>query len=474
MYSKLLLSSLFALIVFACSSGGSSPPATPSSGGTSSTGGLASTGGGPASGGMSTVSSNVGGMLSTGGVPSAGGTASVGGAMNTGGVVTTGGSPGTGGTPGTGKPTKIPAMTGKTAATRPVSAVAAASVTNVTVVVNNTTIINISTVEGAGDTGDESWTWSTDVDGDGDMEDCTQVDNAESGYTFLTCTGFAATCEDNSTISDAILFVQLAPDGSYSVATAGANLCGSGADLLGCDYDENDVELSCGICAVGRGGEDIVCSPAVGTQCLDDADCTSPNICNEGTCEAALSIPLTPSPLVAKGIDHPVSSTPTVIPFDQPDVNLTVQGVNIYISVTHQANYAGSNSFTWTENIDGDDAMESCTQVEDTENNSVFTICDGYAAECPNGSIVDSALFTETEADGSFTLGTVGDPCQLGAAPLAGCDYDAQGNEVSCGNCAQEVSSVVITCAPANAGMCSFAEDCVAGGGAVCSAGTCQ
>ncbi|MDX2054221.1 MAG: hypothetical protein SFV15_17605 [Polyangiaceae bacterium] len=100
---------------------------------------------------------------------------------------------------------------------------------------------------------------------------------------------------------------------------------------------------------------------------MDDVDCTSPNICNEGTCEAALSIPLTPSPLVAKGIDHPISSTPTVIPFDQPDVNLTVHGVNIYISVTHQANYVGSNSFTWTESIDGDDAVKSCTQVEDTE-----------------------------------------------------------------------------------------------------------
>ncbi|GEM_PF-1325216 len=80
---------------------------------------------------------------------------------------------------------------------------------------------------------------------------------------------------------------------------------------------------------VTRGGEDIVCSLTVGTECLDDSDCTQPNICNEGTCEAALSMPLTPSPLVATHIDHPVSATPTVIPFDQPDVNLTVQNVNV-------------------------------------------------------------------------------------------------------------------------------------------------
>lgn len=109
----------------------------------------------------------------------------------------------------------------------------------------------------AGDSGDPEYCWSENIDGDAEGEACCVVEDDETGASVALCEGYTDECDDG-TEEDATLIIAEAADGSGTFAVAGDDICGSGVDLMGCDYDSGGEVESCGACAM-QGGS-LVCA----------------------------------------------------------------------------------------------------------------------------------------------------------------------------------------------------------------------
>src|SRR5688572_10252085 len=109
----------------------------------------------------------------------------------------------------------------------------------------------------AGDAGDAVWCWYADADEDGEDEDCCAIEDDETGVGITWCVGYDDECDDGTPIEGAILIVILDEDGSGAFAIAGDDVCGSGADLAGCEFDAGGDLGDCGICSAE--GEDLEC-----------------------------------------------------------------------------------------------------------------------------------------------------------------------------------------------------------------------
>ncbi|MGE0871032.1 MAG: hypothetical protein AB7P03_20880 [Kofleriaceae bacterium] len=114
---------------------------------------------------------------------------------------------------------------------------------------------SVSTAQ-PGDTGDEMFCWQEDIDENGSDDDCCVIDDDETGSLVLACAPYEDTCDDGEDLSAAILVI-VHEDGSGTFALAGSDLCGSGADLIGCDFDSDGEVGACGACVID--GDDLIC-----------------------------------------------------------------------------------------------------------------------------------------------------------------------------------------------------------------------
>jgi hypothetical protein len=109
-----------------------------------------------------------------------------------------------------------------------------------------------------GDTGDEYWVVSEDLDGDGTPEEIFYVYDDETGETYvwfqLTVAG---SCDDGTDgTGDFFAVVQDDGSGTWLVESDCAEEEGL---LFGCDFDTNGNDTACGYCEIA--GNALVCTP---------------------------------------------------------------------------------------------------------------------------------------------------------------------------------------------------------------------
>jgi hypothetical protein len=115
----------------------------------------------------------------------------------------------------------------------------------------------VSTIQ-PGDDGDEEFAWQEDVDGDGTLDDCIEINDDETGDVLLACAPYKGDCGDGTSFSGGIFMLQHS-DGSGLYAVGASDLCGAGEVLVGCLYDTAGNESSCGVCTVPANGTDFTC-----------------------------------------------------------------------------------------------------------------------------------------------------------------------------------------------------------------------
>ncbi|MGE3453471.1 MAG: hypothetical protein AB7O24_00005, partial [Kofleriaceae bacterium] len=107
-----------------------------------------------------------------------------------------------------------------------------------------------------GDAGDAMFCWEEDIDENGTDDDCCVIEDDETDSLVLACAPYEGTCDGGEDLSAAILMIGNS-DGGGTFALVGSVLCGSGAVLIGCDFDSDGEMGACGACVVD--GEVLIC-----------------------------------------------------------------------------------------------------------------------------------------------------------------------------------------------------------------------
>jgi hypothetical protein len=148
---------------------------------------------------------------------------------------------------------------------------------------------SVSTMQ-AGDTGDAQSCWTGDIDENGSDEECCAVEDDETGVSVGWCAPIDVDCGDGAADETAFIVV-VDSSGAGAFGFAGDDVCGSGTQLLGCEFDESGELTACGACTVA--GEGIVCEELAEEEedepaaegCASDEECAEGCFCSEdGQC----------------------------------------------------------------------------------------------------------------------------------------------------------------------------------------------